>query len=239
MYARRLLIHSMANMRELGGYETVDGHMTQYGRFIRSDGPTALTEEDIAYLVTYGVRMVVDLRSRPEVDAAPNPFAAIPGVAYHNISFSDEDMLIKNINFCPRDHYVPIMKGNNRLKEVLACMVKSSGAVLFHCTAGKDRTGITAAMLLLLGGVPVEDVIADYQVTFTYIKKNFLKYIGDNPNLEGTIIDLCRSNPEWLEPLLELVMEKGGIETFLADLGVSREDMARLKARLLAVEMPA
>lgn len=230
MNARRLLIHSCANMRDLGGYPTLDGKVTKFGRFIRSDAPLNLSAADISFLHNYGLKTVFDLRTEDEAALAPNPLKNAKGIDYRNISFTDDFSMLGSMDFCPLKHYVPIMKGSTRVKEILEGMANCpDGAVLFHCAAGKDRTGIIAALLLLNADVPAEDAAADYQVTFTYIKKIIysLKSSPERP------VELCRTEPEWIEPLIAFFLEKGSARAYLESIGLSGADIERLREKMV------
>jgi protein-tyrosine phosphatase len=244
MYARRLLINKVHNMRELGGYATREGGMTAWGRFIRSDSPFDLDDADIRFLYDYGVRTVVDLRQGDEARHLPSPLSKAPGFDYRNISFTEDFSLLGSLDYCPLEHLVPVMKGQHRVADILRTMAEAEGAVLFYCFAGKDRTGIISALLLMLAGVPAVDVQADYQVTYSYIKPklamanldagmdNFFVATGirkgDRPE------SLRRTEPEWILPLIEYVEEHGGAAAYMASIGLREDEIARLRQKLLA-----
>lgn len=230
MTSRRLLINTMVNMRELGGYAAPDGGVTKFRRFIRSDAPANLTDKDISFLLDYGVRHVFDLRWEDEAAAKPCSLRGVQGISYRNMPFTDDKSIFGDFLFFPQRDYVPIMQGQNRAAEILSAMAECGGTVLFHCSAGKDRTGIIAAFLLMLSGVPEEDVIADYQVTFTYIKKTVKSLIINS----GRPIELCRSDAEWLEPFLEFIAERGGAEIYLKNAGLTDEHIIKLRNKMLA-----
>lgn len=101
------------------------------------------------------------------------------------------------------------------------------GAVLFHCTAGKDRTGVLAAVLLYLLGAEAEDIIADYQVSYTYNRKGVNKMLEQFPQLEQ-MKPFLYSNAESMEELL-VYLEEVNIRKLLADCGFTDEKTAKLK----------
>ena len=229
-FYRRFLPDIMYNMRELGLYPTNDGRLTRPGRFIRSDLPRALDRAHVDLLYDYGVRTVFDLRTESESAAIPCVLDGIDGITYLNISFTDDFSTFGQLEYCPLLHLVPIINGQNKAGEILSAMAEADeGAILFHCHAGKDRTGMVAVLLLLLAGVIREDIIADYQVTYTYIKPalNSIKSSELRPD------NLLRTDPEWIEPFLDHIAACGGAEAFLRLLGVSDANIGRLKARLL------
>ena len=231
MQSRRLLVNSMPNMRELGGFAAADGGVTRYARFIRSNVPSRLSDEDIAFLKDYGLKAVIDLRMREEAEYRPSSLSEVEGIAYYNIPFAEDLSLgTGGVHFSPKDHYISMIEGPTNLKRIFSIMASQpEGAVLFNCSAGKDRTGIIAALLLLLAGVPREDIVADYQVTFTYMKAIIIPMLA----AAGQPPEVGRSDPEWMEILLDYFEETGGIEVFLRGVGLEDEKIQILKDKLL------
>ena len=165
-----LVLAGTRNTRELGGYPAACGRKTRRHAFLRSDGLSGLTDKDVQMLLDYGVCCVVDLRSESETAAAPSRLADVPGVDYYSIPMLDEAASQGFTGGMPErmgDVYVKLLSGRGdafaRIIRIFA--QHSGGTVLFNCTAGKDRTGVTAMLLLLLAGVPCEIVVADYSVS--------------------------------------------------------------------------
>jgi protein-tyrosine phosphatase len=242
MNVRRLLINTVHNMREMGGYSTLEGRATAWRRFIRSDAPMFITAQDAQFLYDYGIRTVIDLRHLEESAWQPSILSATEGITFHNISFTDDFSLLGNIQFCPKDHLVPVMQGQHRAAEVLRAMVNAEdGGVLFYCFGGKDRTGIIAALLLMLADVPVPDIMADYQVTYTYIQPKLVLRnddIGGRPPVMGERKGkrpehLRRTEPEWILPFIEYVNGFGGVKDFMRSMGLMEEEIERLRERIL------
>jgi protein-tyrosine phosphatase len=246
MHKRRLLIDKVNNMRELGGYATLDGKITLWNRFIRSNLPADLSETDIRFLYDYGVRTVIDLRHPEEAGVQPTAFIGAKGFHFQNISFTDDFRLLGDTQYCPLHHLVPVVKGPNRIAEVLRAFLNTEGAVLFYCFAGKDRTGVFAVLLLMLARVPIEDVIADYQVTYTYIR-NFINrrdHVSDVGKRPLFLLELDkdkpprpehlrRTEPEWIQPFIDYILEFGGVEGYMAHIGLTMDEIKRLRDRLL------
>jgi protein-tyrosine phosphatase len=243
MYARRLLINKVHNMRELGGYSTADGGMTAWKRFIRSDAPVGLDANDVRFLYDYGVRTVIDLRQADEARYMPSSLENAQGITYRNISFTEDFSLMGSADYCPRDHLVPVMRGEHRTAEILKAMADAEGAVLFYCFAGKDRTGILSALLLMLAGVPTVDVLADYMVTYTYIQSKLAmankdagtdNYFVANNIRKGTRPEhLRRTEPEWLLPFIGYIEEHGGAASYMSSIGLTPAEISKLRKRLL------
>ena len=227
---RRLLIHSMLNMRDLGGYATLRGGMTQWMRFIRSDAFMRPSAEDINALKDAGLVMAIDLREAEERAKHPSAFADVPGIEYLNICFADDPMHAFNPKADPPVDYVALVTGQNRLTAVFEAIAGApEGAVLFHCSAGKDRTGIVAALLLMLAEVPVPDIVADYSVTHTYIRDALIERF----QLPDDKIILTMSKPEWIWRLIDHVNAQGGAARFLMMNGLSNGQIEVIKKRIV------
>ncbi|MFC7403847.1 tyrosine-protein phosphatase [Georgenia alba] len=160
------------NLRDLGGIPIAGGVLRE-GFAIRVDDLSTVTEEVAATLVAGGLRSVIDLRSREEVAlTGRGPLAQHP-VAYHHIPLMVSlDVALTEDDGLGTDH-TTFGEGYARLVEraapqlvtALAVIALSPGATAFHCAAGKDRTGVLAASLLLALGASDEDVVADYALT--------------------------------------------------------------------------
>ena len=167
-WTRRLAWEGCVNARDLGGYPTADGRETRWGAVVRSDSPAALTEAGRAALADYGVRAIVDLRLPTELADAPNPFAepGDHGIAYTNVSFIDPAFAPDAVTTLADDYLQMLDRYRRPVAEAITAVAQASpGAVLVHCAAGKDRTGLVAALLLGLVGVPAETIAADYAMT--------------------------------------------------------------------------
>jgi protein-tyrosine phosphatase len=239
---RRLAWEGLLNARDLGGYPTADGRQTRWGAVVRSDSLAALTPAGRQALLDYRVRSMVDLRLPAEVARRPNPFAEpdAHGVAYVNVSFldpatpppEDEDVRLA-------DDYKGML---DRFREPVAAVMAAianapEGGVLVHCAAGKDRTGLIAALLLGLVGVAPETIAADYALTAECLRPRNEAWLEDGPgDREERVALLARFAPTaevMLEVLDHLHKRYGGVEPYLLEAGVSPADLARLRERLV------
>jgi protein-tyrosine phosphatase len=239
--SRHIRLDGAYNVRDLGGYPTEAGQ-TRWGVFLRGDSLHQLTDADIETLLNARVRTVIDLRHEAEVQAAPNRLAGRAQIVYRHI---------------------PIFRGSvsggagaaHDLRQVYAYMVDhcqiglgetlsaladaEDGSVLFHCSAGKDRTGIVAALTLGLVGVPDAVIAADYALTAVAMEalrpilvEQTLARGGSPEALEP----LLSSHPEDILALLDYVRAiYGSVESYAARLGLEGERMARLRERFVAV----
>lgn len=175
--ADRVVVPS-ANLRDIGGLPTVDGRVVRRGRLYRSGYLSELTAAELDVVRGLGLRTIVDLRRPAEVELRPNP--DIPGAERVHVSTSEDDnefaVLAANLTdpvVTARAAEYPVAYNRNivvrsihRFRPVFAAAVDPDRhALLFHCTAGKDRTGFVAAVLLRLLGVDEALVRADYVLT--------------------------------------------------------------------------
>jgi protein tyrosine/serine phosphatase len=110
--------------------------------------------------------------------------------------------------------------------------------VLFHCHAGKDRTGMIAALLLSLANVPDEIVAQDYSLTYTYLRDQFEQWKAGltttDPHVRARLIEGFRCRPETMLQVLDHLQRRyGGVEGYLLSLGLGRDQIERLRRRLV------
>ncbi|MEO1770097.1 tyrosine-protein phosphatase [Candidatus Enterococcus ferrettii] len=234
----RLPLEGSFNTRELGGYPVKEG-ATHFQKFLRSDSLSDLTQQDVTFLENYGVRTIVDLRSDREVSESPNPHSPliqnlhIPLVT-GNVADATKD-ITKEMNYSMGSFYVDCLKRYpESLVKIFEAFAESEGCILFHCAAGKDRTGIVAAFLLELAGVSQADIIANYQITHTHLQANpsFKQTHGSYP------IEMSYSLPNYIEEALDYLHSHfGTAENYLRSFGVSQAILTELKARMVLNEI--
>jgi protein-tyrosine phosphatase len=164
---RLVKLEGAYNLRDLGGYKTKDGNVTKWGRFYRADGLHKLTEADQRTVLDRNIRLVVDLRHTDELQKDPNVFAASEQVAYHNVSLINPATVASTNSSSLGELYVGMLdESQSQIREVMDYLANGPGdALLYHCTAGKDRTGVISALLLDTAGVPHDVIVNDYSMT--------------------------------------------------------------------------
>jgi protein-tyrosine phosphatase len=245
------------NVRDLGGLPTADGGRTVPGRLLRSENLQELSPDDIAKLVEdIGVTTVVDLRSTGEREVeGPAPLDAVPGVrhAHHPVllelgSASDavaEALLVTKMEQdrarYPDDitcgHYLGYLE--ERPEEVIGALrsiATAEGAVIVHCAAGKDRTGVVVALALTAAGVRPEAIVADYTATGDRIDaiigrlRRSKTYAED---IDSKFVQAHLPRPETMRAFLEqLDVRYGGLPRWLAGHGFADDELSRLRAKL-------
>ncbi len=257
---RLLPVAKAHNVRDLGGYTTVDGRRVKWGELYRADSLGELDSEDVSYLERLGLRRVVDFRS--EVEREHEPDRLLAGVEYRLRSITARNAEGEDIVALFRDpkrlnatDTAEVMREINRqlvrdhtplYRDWLHQLAteESASPQLFHCTAGKDRTGFAAAILLGALGVPREQLMADYLLSADY-------RAGHNARRLRVIrlLSLWRIKAEALRPLMtveasylqaafdEAERRYGSFEVYLVEgLGIDAKLRRQLRARFLEPE---
>jgi protein-tyrosine phosphatase len=250
--AQALSLEGAVNFRDLGGYRTADGRHVQYGRVFRSGALAGLTDTDLNMLRDMGLRQVFDLRTAEEMAAAadrvPEGAEYVPMTVQTATNAAQRIFaLVRYYNQLDKmllDSYIRVMlEGNAGLfGELFRRLAADEGTpAVFHCTAGKDRTGVTAALLLAALGVPEATIIADYSLTNRcYADIHELVKAQAAPLLRlGLTIDdmhpLMLANPEAMRTVLAYLRQRyGSVDAYLRErAGVDEATLARLRDLLL------
>jgi len=230
---RRFNFKAVYNCRDIGGFLTDSNKMVQTRFFIRSDNLTDISLDEMNYLQDYGVQAVIDFRHQNEIDQAPDPFVNHTDIDYYNIAILDHaQFTLEDLNRIKlSDLYITIVENKSFIKQVFETLAKYDKAILYHCTAGKDRTGVITALLYKLAGVADVDIIADYEVSFTYLVP---KYIGRDENVSEMYKDLFSSRPETMETFLNYLNYKyPNIIDYFLSRDISMETIDIIKRKLL------
>ena len=245
-HPRRILLEGSTNFRDLGGYETRDGRRVRMGRLFRSDYLHRLTARDIETLNRLNIAAICDFRYAPEREEEPSPpIGAPPAKVIHlglemrpDYRFLDwlaegtmsADKALEGMFETYRSYPRLYAPSYRTLVETILSV--GDRAVLFHCTAGKDRTGFAAALILLALGVPLEHVEADYLHTNecwrpeTYIPATIP---------QDVVNVVAKARPEYLHTAFESIREDyGTTEAYLEQgVGVTPKTIEDLRAYLL------
>lgn len=239
----RLPLKNASNVRELGGYASLTGKLTTFGYLLRADDLSKLDKDDIQFLLNYGITSVIDLRSDSELKNFPDPFEKIERINYKHIPLIEQDVidpnfykeLMKNPSSFLTEMYLDMIKNATiGITKVFEFIANQDDGVLFHCTAGKDRTGIIAMLLLGLAGVSKEDIVTNYMVTEIYIRKTMLEL----ENVNEFPKELGMSKAEYIEPVIDyIVYTFNGFEEYLLFIGIDSEVLKKIKEKMLMNEL--
>ncbi len=227
----RLPLEGTTNTRDLGGYPTRDGHATAWQVFLRSDDLHSITEKDKELLHEYGLTTVLDLRATVELKDRPNPYAKNPDVRYYHVSLHEAagQTPPSDLPYDALKHLYKIIleQSKPQIKAAVEILARSRGVTLFHCAAGKDRTGILAALILGLVNVPNRDIVSNYEVSYTNLRRN--AYFKANAQHHNAMMYSVNDFME--ETLVYLREHYGTIEAYLEGIGVSADDLNALKRK--------
>jgi protein-tyrosine phosphatase len=252
---RRIPLEGAPNFRDLGGYETGDGRIVKWGRIYRSGELAELTDADLATLDELDIKLVCDLRSEGEVAIGPDrlpagtetvripitddsqdPVAIREAVLAGDVSMLGEpgELLTEgNESFVAdfSDAYTTLME---------RVMDPASQPTNLHCTAGKDRAGLGAALVLLTLGVPEETVMEDFLLSNEYRAEENAKTLQTlSALLDPSELEVMRSllevREEYLQAALDTMEEEyGSVDGYLRKgLGITPRERARFQKLML------
>lgn len=243
---RRLLIPGVQNVRDLGGYPTADGGVTRWRRVLRGDGIHRIAPEGLRLLDAEGVSAVIDLRSHAELANEPNPYLGHSRVSFfHKPVYDDLAPTMRDIGKTAHDdplvpfYLTALSERGEAIRDVLSTIAAAPpGPVLFHCTAGKDRTGLIAALLLGLAGVERQAILTDYSLTSEFIVDLVQELLEQTRQAGGDVEQHARflacAPPTMAATLDHIDRRHGSITGYLKDIGLAEGDLSVVRDRLLS-----
>ncbi len=236
-------VEGLQNLRDLGGYALTGGAITRWRSVLRGDAVCGLDARAQDRLIEHGLRTVIDLRTPGEIADQPNSFAGHARVDYLNISLfaalAPVNLLASDAgsyNMAAR-YRDAIDRCGGAIAAVLTAVAEARDeTVLVHCTAGKDRTGIIAALLLLHAGAEPEAVVEDYARTANAAALlRILRQRGLDRGTPATIVDrMLASAPGTMRETIAHIRDAhGGISAYVDALGLSTAARQSLTRRLV------
>jgi protein-tyrosine phosphatase len=238
-----IILSGAPNFRDLGGYAESSGSILRRGRLFRSDHLAGLTAEELSAVLSPGRLRVLDFRGLDERALAP---CALRNATIHSLPIEPtivqklNDLIAAGHKLSPadvvalmRETYQGFVRYNTpRFAQLFSHLLQSSEPTVFHCTAGKDRTGFAAALVLRSLGVSPDDVMRDYLLTNERLKPRTESRFGLAPEVVSV---LWQVRPEFLDAAFEAVDEDyGGLEGYFREgLGLRESERERLKALYL------
>ena len=234
---------SILNARDLGGYKTEDGRKTKRRRFLRTAATDSLTEQDREFLYGYSVRCIVDLRYTYEVTDHPSRLEGYKDIAYYNVPMLDEinsqkpEDMGKSLPDSLFDLYQGLILDSQasfkRVLDIIADHPKD--CILFNCTAGKDRTGLTAMLLLSIAQVPESVIVQDYAVSEEYLTVFIQKKAKE---LEAAGVHAPKfmfgTAPENMERTLSFIKERfTTVHDYLLQIGVGQDQIEKIRKSMI------
>lgn len=229
---RLYILENAINVRDLGGYTSKDKRVTVFTKFIRAAGIHKITENDKNTLINHNLKTIVDLRSRDEIRINPDPI--IKGVKYYNITMGDVDLndakkYNLELGYISTFYLLVAMQSQKYIKEIFDIFLERSeyGGILFHCTAGKDRTGMIAALLMLINNIDEDTVLEDYSESY----KNLIPEMDriKQESIQGVEEHFFFSNKEYMKKFIDYIIDNyGSIKNYFLRLGYNEKDIEKI-----------
>lgn len=247
---RHVPLEGAYNFRDLGGYRTQEGQYICWGKLFRADELSELTDADLDYLRAMDISTIIDLRSPIEMRGKENRLP--PGVVYRHMRIYKKEPI--------RRYLLDILFRRHKLSQAMGASypmmaeenAEAFGAVLrrfadpknlpaiFHCSAGKDRTGIITAYLYAFLGVPDETIIADYSLSNLGFDHYFTEFIASGRIARSGIPPdefraLFMVDPAWMENLLTYIgTNYGSMQNYLIQkAGLDQTTLNRIRENML------
>jgi len=238
---RLIELEGCHNFRDLGGYPARDGKRVRWRMLFRSDGLHHLTAADVARLQgEIGLGHIVDLRSSGELRIDGVGLLADATMQHHHLPLFDgevperpetEPMTLADRYFLMAEY------ARQPIARVLTTLARASAPAVYHCAAGKDRTGVISAVVLGVLGVRDEVIVADYAATqqnLDAIVQRLMASEGYQDMLSALPEDTLHAEPSTMVALLERVGERyGSMREYALAIGVDERDLDRIEERLL------
>jgi protein-tyrosine phosphatase len=240
---RLLRLQGATNFRDLGGYAGREGRSVRWRRLFRSDHLGGLTQDDYALLADLRLQGSIDFRGLAERAASPYQ---LPGVVQHSLAIeptvvqrmeamvaAERELTGPIVVKLMEDLYRSLVNDQaSRFGELFQQLLRAEGPLVFHCTAGKDRTGVAAALVLLALGVSREQVMQDYLLTNEVLEPPELSHSRTPPE---ALRVLWRVQESFLRAALDAIeVEYGKVDRYLTRrLGLTRAALDTLADRYL------
>lgn len=240
---RHIRLNGASNFRDLGGYMGHEGRAVRWRRIFRSDHLAFLSEEDVAQLKSLGIARTFDFRGVQESQAQSYSF---PDIQRYSLSIEPtvvQRLQAQHLTGRPltaddaldamQTTYRDFVKSDShRFAELFDHLLDKPDPLLFHCTAGKDRTGLAAALILSALGVSEDDIWKDYLLTNQLYKRNNTGSTTLSPDVLKIVWEVQES---FLKASLEVIhQDHGGMQNYLRqELKLSDAAMQKLRTTYL------
>lgn len=243
---RLVPVKGAINFRDVGGYKTTDGKQVAWGKVYRSASVEKLTETDLTLLDKKKIHTVIDFRGVAEAKAAPDH---LPKNTDYTLSPAGSDSLpnpaqmvqfLKEGNFLEKFYGVDAVKySGDRFRPLFVKLLTADKkeAIMYHCTGGRDRTGMATALFLYILKVPQETIEADYVASNVYLRpmnKKMMAPLAKMSGLSESEIEKAMAlRPELIRAFFDgLKNQYGSIENFLQqEMGIGPKEISLLRKK--------
>ncbi|HPY84530.1 MAG TPA: tyrosine-protein phosphatase [Ruminococcus flavefaciens] len=229
---RKSLLTCSYNTRELGGMRTADGRATKYGVIWRSDTLSTPTAEDAEKLRELNITTIIDMRTEAECKNNPDGFADMDGFDYHHLPITEGSGVPESLEAVPYS-YMDIATADN-MHNVWRTIAEAESGILFHCTAGKDRTGVVSAIILMACGVDEESIVHDYVISREYNKERLASFLAAHPEVDKNIV---LANEKSMKGFMRLFNERfGTVDGYFEAIGLTAAHADMIRNKLIGTD---
>jgi protein-tyrosine phosphatase len=246
VHERHLPLRAIFNFRDLGGYETYDARVVRWRTLYRADGVQRLDGDDLERVRALGIRTVLDLRTRGEIEARGRfPVETYP-VTYHHLPLLEFTWDLDTLDvdspaaqFLADRYLEMLVEGEAAIATALSVLAgPQSCPLLFHCAAGKDRTGVLAAAILSLLGVSDDDIVRDYALSREGMRRLTFWLEANAPDAAAVMAEqpapFLSAPPAAMRLFLRAVRSQhGSMRNYAASIGVREVVLQRVRQNLL------
>lgn len=244
--SRVVRMEGAVNFRDVGAYTTKDNKVVVTDRIFRSADISKLTDNDLNKLSEKRIHTVIDFRGTKECAAAPDrllpntDYTLCPAGSENLPTAADMTKMLKEGDFLMTMYGQPSMQYYGERYKPLFDKLKvlpDGEALLYHCTAGRDRTGMATALVLYILDVPMQTIEDDYLASNVYLKSTHTKMYQSMATMAGMTIDEIEKKFELRAELLQnffatIIANYGSVENFLQqEMGVNEVDIILLRAK--------
>ena len=243
---RRLIMDASPNFRDLGGLKTSDGRTVKWGKLFRCGDMGKLSERDLHAVAEAGITDVVDFRNTTEIQKSPDKYPASYTMnrIHANIGskdgkstgkfmqvLSDPNVTVADAENTFAGFYPEIMLGAKDYQPMFDELLNNSGedALLFHCSAGKDRTGVGSALILSALNVPEETIVQEYYLSNRYTRNALSKGTFSGGMKPEIVQVLSGVEPKYILAAFKAVKEKYGSMNALLEKELGIDEAKRLE----------
>jgi protein-tyrosine phosphatase len=251
IFPRVVALQGATNFRDLGGYTGAQGHLVRWGRLFRSEHLANLTPQDVQHLDTLGIQRAFDFRGEqesalqaydwPPIQRHPLPIEPTVVQRLQAQSLSDTTLTADDAVQAMQDTYRDFVRQNSpRFAELFDHLLNDDSPLVFHCTAGKDRTGLAAVLILFALGVSMATIQDDYLLTNQHYKRA-VKHTAASPTLPHEVLNVVwQVQPAFLEAALATIQDDhGGLAPYISQkMGLTPSALNQLRARYLVAPVP-
>ncbi|MGN0299441.1 MAG: GNAT family N-acetyltransferase [Lachnospiraceae bacterium] len=223
------LLETTKNTRDLGGYRTKEGKLTKFHSILRSDRQLQSSAKDMNFLIEHNITTIIDLRAKELVECVPSSFSGVAGFQYFNYPMEEGSRIPESEAAVP-ESYMEIAAAKE-MPNVFRCIANAESGVMYHCSAGKDRTGVVSAILLLHAGVSDKEIVQDYVDTKEYLAE-ILKTIPINfPRINMNIVTPCPAYmTEFLRRFRDTYVDT---DHYFRQLGLTEKEREKIRRKLV------